>query len=148
MIQILLPVRHHFFEGDVNWTEEGHRMSWRMMLRTKEGSLNIRIVDNESGKITWVNLFDYLTPKQYTKVASHPDMLWQFVQILKEENEGKDISIYARGSVRLNGGEPNNLYKRDFDLSKVEWSPFRHSEWIWPYPGADKEQKSQFQESK
>ncbi|MEO8934257.1 MAG: HTTM domain-containing protein, partial [Xanthomarina sp.] len=30
IIQIALPLRHHFIEGNVLWTEEGHRLSWRM----------------------------------------------------------------------------------------------------------------------
>ena len=45
IIQILLPIRHHFIEGDVFYTEEGHRMSWRMMLRSKRGVGRLRIVD-------------------------------------------------------------------------------------------------------
>ena len=35
VIQIALPLRHWFFQDDVLWTEEGHRLSWRMMLRGK-----------------------------------------------------------------------------------------------------------------
>jgi len=34
-VQTLVPLRHNFIEGDANWTEEGHRFSWRMMLRAK-----------------------------------------------------------------------------------------------------------------
>ena len=36
-LQVALPLRHHFIQGDVLWTEEGHRMSWRMMLRSRSG---------------------------------------------------------------------------------------------------------------
>lgn len=41
IIQIALPLRHHFIEGDVLWTEEGHRLSWRMMLRERNGYITI-----------------------------------------------------------------------------------------------------------
>ena len=34
-IQLLLPIRHYFIKDDVLWTEEGHRLSWRMMLRSR-----------------------------------------------------------------------------------------------------------------
>jgi hypothetical protein len=34
-IQALLPLRHWLYPGDVNWTEEGHSFSWRMLLRDK-----------------------------------------------------------------------------------------------------------------
>ena len=34
-VQIAMPLRHLLIPGNVNWTEEGHRFSWRMKLRTK-----------------------------------------------------------------------------------------------------------------
>ncbi len=37
IFQILLPLRHWTYPGNVNWTEEGHRLSWHMMLRVKGG---------------------------------------------------------------------------------------------------------------
>ena len=45
VIQLILPIRHHFIEGDVLWTEEGHRLSWRMMLRERNGYITIQIKD-------------------------------------------------------------------------------------------------------
>ena len=35
IVQILVPLRLHLYEGDVKWTEYGHKFSWRMKLRTK-----------------------------------------------------------------------------------------------------------------
>ncbi|GAK92821.1 vitamin K-dependent gamma-carboxylase [Nonlabens ulvanivorans] len=37
IIMILLPLRHWVINDDVLWTEEGHRLSWRMMLRNRRG---------------------------------------------------------------------------------------------------------------
>lgn len=37
LIQLLLPLRHFLIEGNVAWTEEGYRLSWRMMTRDKSG---------------------------------------------------------------------------------------------------------------
>ncbi|MDX5442717.1 MAG: HTTM domain-containing protein, partial [Hymenobacteraceae bacterium] len=36
--QILVPLRHFLYPGNVNWTEEGHKFAWHMMLRSKSGS--------------------------------------------------------------------------------------------------------------
>lgn len=36
--QLLIPHRHYFSGQNVNWTEKGHRFSWRLMTRTKSGS--------------------------------------------------------------------------------------------------------------
>lgn len=57
--QSLFPLRHFFIEGDANWTEEGHRFSWRMMLRSKPaGHLSYWIKDegamkSEDGTLDW-----------------------------------------------------------------------------------------------
>eukprot|EP00467_Chlorarachnion_reptans_P025439 CAMPEP_0114537096 /NCGR_PEP_ID=MMETSP0109-20121206/29379_1 /TAXON_ID=29199 /ORGANISM="Chlorarachnion reptans, Strain CCCM449" /LENGTH=570 /DNA_ID=CAMNT_0001720929 /DNA_START=467 /DNA_END=2179 /DNA_ORIENTATION=- len=32
IFQLLLPLRHYMYKGDVNWYAEGHFFSWRMML--------------------------------------------------------------------------------------------------------------------
>ncbi len=41
--QVYLPVRHYFIPGNVFWTEEGHRMAWRMMLRNKAGEVVVYV---------------------------------------------------------------------------------------------------------
>lgn len=47
VIHILLPLRHWVIKDDVLWTEEGHRLSWRMMLRVKSGYANYKVVNKE-----------------------------------------------------------------------------------------------------
>jgi hypothetical protein len=85
LIQLLLPVRHHVITDNVLWTEEGHRMSWRMMLRSRSGTITFQVVDKKDGTKTVVDLEDYLTGKQMEKIASYPDFIWQFAQRLKSE---------------------------------------------------------------
>jgi hypothetical protein len=70
IIQIILPIRHWFIPGDVLRTEEGHRLSWRMMLRTKSGTINYKIVDKETGKITHVQKHK-LVSKKTTQTTCH-----------------------------------------------------------------------------
>jgi vitamin K-dependent gamma-carboxylase len=48
-LHLILPIRHHFIPGNVFWTEEGHRMSWRMMLRSKSGSVIFYVKNKETG---------------------------------------------------------------------------------------------------
>ena len=33
---VLVPLRHFAYPGEVHWTEEGHRFAWHMKLRDKE----------------------------------------------------------------------------------------------------------------
>jgi hypothetical protein len=135
VFQLLLPLRHLFYPGLVHWTEEGHRLSWHMMLRSKTGYVNFKV---KTDSAEWfVNPNDYLTAKQSRKVASHPDMAWQFIQILKEDLSTKGIrdpQIYAYGGVSLNGRKHSPLYNPEVDLSAVEWEPFKHASWLLPIP--------------
>lgn len=131
--QILLPLRHHLFPGNVSWTEEGHRLSWRMMLRQKVATVYFKVTDNNTGEEWTVMPTSYITPKQASAVAGRPDMAWQFVQIIKEEWKQKghtNISIYAISSVSLNGRESQPLYDPEYDLAQAEWKRFRSSEWV------------------
>ena len=57
LIQVLLPLRHHVIPGDVLWNEEGHRMSWRMMLRSRSGTIQFQLKNNkETGELQTVRL--------------------------------------------------------------------------------------------
>ncbi|NEV92660.1 HTTM domain-containing protein [Psychroflexus sp. YR1-1] len=130
-VQLVLPIRHHFIKGDVFWTEEGHRMSWRMMLRSKSGSVSFRVKNLNTGKSEYVKLQDYLTEKQQQTLLK-PDGIWQFTQKLKKEYAAKAIpaEIYARVKVSLNGRPPEYLVDPELDLTGIEWDYFKHNEWI------------------
>ncbi|MBZ9787298.1 HTTM domain-containing protein [Psychroflexus sp. CAK57W] len=132
-IQLLLPVRHHFIEGNVFWTEEGHRMSWRMMLRSKGGSASFQIKNLNTGQTEYVNLSDYLTTKQ-RRTLLKPDGIWQFTQKLKKEYAAKEIpvEIYARIKVGLNGRTPDYIVDPKLDLTSIEWNYYTHNDWILP----------------
>lgn len=132
VVQLLLPLRHHTFKGDVLWTEEGHRLSWRMMLRSRSGYARFRIVDKATQKGTLVNLDDYLTKKQKRKVGCYPDFMWQFAQHLKKEyqQQGKDIAVYVSGRVRVNQGKSQPLIDPKVDLANVPWKHFSHNDWV------------------
>ena len=133
--QILLPLRHWTFQDDVLWTEEGHRLSWRMMLRSKTGYVQLKVVDKKTKEIDYVNPATYVTPKQAKRVAVKPDMLWQFVQFLEKEyaKKGKEVAIYAEGRVRVNNHPYQKLFDPTVDLAAEEWSHFSHHHWLLPF---------------
>ena len=133
-MQIALPIRHWFIEDNVLWTEEGHRMSWRMMLRSKTGKSRFYVVDNESDKKTLVKLHEYLTPKQRQKVYSKPDFIWQFAQHLKNEysKNGLNISVFVECYISVNGRPLTKLIDPEIDLANVKWQPFKHAPWLLP----------------
>ncbi|WP_340066489.1 HTTM domain-containing protein [Ascidiimonas aurantiaca] len=134
VIHILLPLRHWVIKDDVLWTEEGHRMSWRMMLRTKSGYISFKVVNKDTGKTKIIDPKEFLSPKQSRMIASKPDVIWQFAQrIKKNENAlGNDVAIYAKGKVRVNQGTLKTLIDPEVDLAAEPWSHFKHHDWILP----------------
>ena len=134
--QIYLPLRHWHIPGDVLWTEEGHRLSWRMMLRTKSATAMFTVKDNATGEKFTVSLNDEMTTLQASRVISHPDMMWQFAQRLKNKysEEGRDISVYVRSHISVNGGPFYEYTDSTVDIASVKWKYFGHQEWILEEP--------------
>ena len=133
IIQIALPLRHHFIEGDVLWTEEGHRLSWRMMLRERNGYITIQIKDLKTGSVSIYNYRKNLTNKQAQNLATKPDFIWQYCQLIKEEYKGKPIAIYIDCKNSINKKEYKSLIDPNYDMAKAEWNYFAHNEWILLY---------------
>jgi len=132
-VQLLLPLRHYLYPGDVSWTEEGHNFSWHMKLRTKEGDAVFTVYHPQSGQTWTINPDDYLKSHQAVKLTK-PDLILQFAHHLAEEKrrEGYDnVEVRARVLVSLNGREPQLLVDPDVDLTKEQMSllPVR---WILP----------------
>jgi len=134
LIHIALPLRHHFITDDVLWTEEGHRLSWRMMLRTKSGRIKFTVIDKATNNTIPIKLDDYLTEKQRRSVSTKPDMIWQFAQHLKKDfaKKGKDVSVFAKTYVSVNGKRSKSLIDPEVDLANETWQHFKHNDWILP----------------
>lgn len=134
VVQIGLPLRHWFFEDNVLWTEEGHRLSWRMMLRSKSGRSTFKVVEKGTTDTIYVKKKDYLSRKQLRSVNSKPDMLWQFAQRLEKEYEekGKDVEVYIDAKVGVNGRPLRRLIDPKVDMAAEKWYHFKHHDWILP----------------
>lgn len=139
LVQLLLPLRHHLIKGDVGFTEEGHRLSWRMMLRAKSGYLNIYVEDKQTGERERIDLVQHLSPDQRSAIAGQPDMIWQLAQRLKSEYQakGQDVAVYANSKISLNGHKRLPLIDDKVDLGSVPWEPFKHADWILIYDTYD-----------
>ncbi len=134
VIQICLPLRHWFFKDDVLWTEEGHRLSWRMMLRGKSGRVAFKVVEKGTTDTVFIDKKDYLSRKQMRAITAKPDLIWQFAQRIEEEyaSKGKEVEVYAEGKISVNGGPYKPLIDPKVDLAAEEWQHFKHHDWILP----------------
>ena len=133
-LQLLVPLRHLLYPGNVHWTEEGHRFSWHMKLRDKSGKIRLFAKDPESGRLWVVDTRPYLTAKQRQKMLGRPDMILQFAHLLADELRGEgyaQIEIYADARVSLNGRRAQFLIEPQVDLA-AEPRNLRSASWIRP----------------
>jgi ABC-type multidrug transport system fused ATPase/permease subunit len=135
IVQLFLPLRHHLIKGDVLWTEEGHRLSWRMMLRSRGGSTFFKVVNKATGETIPYNIRKVLTPKQKNSMESKADMIWQMAQYIKKDFmvKGIDVAVYANSKASVNGHEWKTLIDPDTDLANTDWNYFFHCPWILLY---------------
>jgi len=134
-LQLLVPLRHHVYPGDVNWTEEGHRFSWRMKLRTKRADAVFTATDPASGKSWQLDNRDYLSTTQNEKVGRNPDMVIQFAQFMADrlEEEGVDgVEIRAEVDASLNGRARRPFIDPATDLAAERRSLWPPADWILP----------------
>lgn len=135
LFQLLLPLRHHLIAEDVLWTDEGHRLSWRMMLRSRGGYTDFFVEEKGTGKRLEYPLVEKLSNKQRNRIST-PDMIWQMAQRIKKEyaEKGIEVAVYAESWVSINGREYSKFVDETVDLAAVKWNYFGHNEWILPKP--------------
>ncbi len=134
VFQVLMPLRHFLYPGNVSWTEEGHNFSWHMKLRTKRGEALFTITHPQSGQTWTVDGSDHLDWRQMMKMATKPHMVLQYSHHLAEQKRAQgynDVEVRARVMSSLNGRKPQLLVDPNVDLAKERagWLPAR---WIMP----------------
>lgn len=128
-IQILMPLRGHFYDGNVGWHEAGFRYSWNVMRVEKTGHIEFRCHDTETGH-NWVEYPNqYLSPLQEKQMSFQPDMVLEFAHYLDEQSPN-DIEVYADAYVSLNGKAAKRYVDPTIDLSKEEDYAFCKYSWI------------------
>lgn len=135
IIQILLPLRHYIIKGDVLWTEEGHRLSWRMMLRERKGFTQFKVVEKTTGKLIIYDLNEKLNKKQIDLVSSKPDGIWQMAQYIKKEyaNKGIAVKVFVEARVSINRRPEKLLVDPNVDMASAKWDYFFHNDWVLLY---------------
>lgn len=134
IVQIALPLRHWFIKGDVLWTEEGHRLSWRMMLRQRSGFARFNVKDKATGQVEIYRFHD-MDQKQIDFAQSKPDGIWQMSQRISEEyrKKGKEVCVYVDAKVSVNSGPFRRFVDPERDMVTASWNYFGHSDWILLY---------------
>ncbi len=134
-LQLLLPLRSALYPGELFWTEQGYRFSWRVMLMEKAGYAVFRVQDPASGRAWEVANWDYLTPSQEKMMATQPDMMLQFAHFLEQQyaQEGiEDVAITADAFVTLNGRRSQRFIDPTVDLTAMPRG-YGSKTWILPF---------------
>ncbi|MEM8892649.1 MAG: HTTM domain-containing protein [Bacteroidota bacterium] len=131
-IQLLFPFRYLMYPGELFWTEEGYRFSWRVMLMEKAGYATFKIVNPEDGKRFYVDNSQFLTPLQEKHMSTQPDFMIQYAHYLEKHYQAQGIEdpeIYVESYVALNGRRSRPYVDPEIDLTKIEDS-WQHKDWI------------------
>ena len=132
MIQLCMPFRFLLYPGNLYWTEQGYRFSWRVMLMEKAGTTFFYVRDKATGKETEVSNSDYLTPMQEKMMSTQPDMMIQYARFLKKHYETlgmKQTEIVAEAYVTLNGRPSRLMVDKNTDLSVLK-DDYGQKKWI------------------
>jgi len=133
--QLLFPWRYLLYPGELFWTEEGYRFSWRVMLMEKSGYAQFKVVDGQSGRWFYVDNTDFLTPFQEKQMSFQPDFILEYAHFLKGHFEAqghRDVAVYVECYVALNGRRSQPYIDPGVDLAK-ERESLRHKTWILPF---------------
>jgi hypothetical protein len=131
-VQLLLPWRYLLYPGELFWTEEGYRFSWRVMLMEKSGYAQFKIVDGKTGSYFYVDNTDFLTPFQEKQMASQPDFILEYAHFLRnhfKEDGHKNVQVFVESYVSLNGRLSTPMVDPKVDLAQQHES-FEHKPWI------------------
>ena len=136
LAQIVVPMRHWLYPGNVRWNEEGYRFSWRVMLTEKVGHAQFRVTDPATGE-EWLEYPEnYLTPLQVERMAHQPDMVLATAHIIADDLSRKGrpgVEVRADVFVAFNGRRAERLIDPDVDLARIE-PGIAPKTWLLPVP--------------
>ena len=121
-VQLLVPLRHLAYPGNVRWTEEGYRFSWRVLVTEKTGLVKYRVTSRATGEERLVHPDEYLTPLQVERFAHQPDMVLAAAHIIRDDFIGRgheEVEVRADAFVTYNGRAVTRLIDPQVDLARI-----------------------------
>jgi vitamin K-dependent gamma-carboxylase len=134
VVQLLVPLRFALYPGAVNWTEQGFRFAWRVMLVEKSGQVEYDVVTESPRGRFHVYPRSELTPLQLRQMATQPDMIADYARHLRQSYEARgyrNVRVFADAWVSFNGRRSQRLVDPEVDLAAAPRS-FAPKPWILP----------------
>jgi hypothetical protein len=135
VFQILFPFRYLLYPGELFWTEEGYRFSWRVMLMEKAGYAQFYVTDAITKEKTLVNNSLFLSTFQEKQMATQPDFILEYAHYLHDYYKDTGINdpiITVTSYVALNGRLSQMYIDPKVNLAK-EKDSFQHKNWLLPF---------------
>lgn len=144
VIQVLIPLRFLLYPGNIFWSEEAFRFSWRVMLMHKEGMTTFYVRDRKTGGEIEIDNRQFLTVSQIDQMATQPDFILQYADFLHHTFRDTVLNfgasqvhllnpgIYAESYVSLNGRPSRKFLDKKHDLTQIEYN-FAARKWLEPY---------------
>jgi hypothetical protein len=134
-VQLAVPLRFLLHPGDVLWSEQGFRFSWRVMLVEKTALARFTAVDPDRGEAWEVPPESLLTPVQARQMRTQPDLIRAFARALRRAEEARGrrrVAVHADVRVSLNGASSRPLVDPRCDLA----AEGLEDGWILPLDGS------------
>jgi hypothetical protein len=135
LVQIAMPLRHRLYDGNVLWTEQGMRWSWKVLVREKNGAVTFHVTLPD-GRRRVVEPRRYLTDIQEREMSGQPDLILQLAHHIADEHRRAgdgEVEVRAEARVSLNGRAAADLVDPTVDLARVE-DGLGPARWILPAP--------------
>ena len=134
IIQLFLPLRHFLYSGNLLWTEQGYRFSWRVMLIEKRGHAVFKVINDENKDVITVENEEFLTKFQEKQMSFQADFILEYAHFIGDIYKARGIKnpiVLVDNYVTLNGRLSKRFVANDINLYKEKES-FKSKEWIIP----------------
>lgn len=135
VFQLTFPFRYLVYPGELFWTEEGFRFSWRVMLMEKAGYTQFTVTDSKTKNQIKVNNGHFLTAFQEKQMAFQPDFILEYAHFLHDYYQKIGVNnpeVRVESYVALNGRLSKLYIDQNINLAKENES-FQHKTWILPF---------------
>ncbi|MDB9932753.1 HTTM domain-containing protein [Flavobacteriales bacterium] len=123
IFQFLFPFRYLLYSGDLFWTEQGYRFSWRVMLMEKAGYASFKVFPYGDDRSITVQNSDFLTPQQEKMMSTQPDFIIQYAHFIGKHYQVNDLIkpiVNVDSYVSINGKGSQSYVKNDLDLMLIK----------------------------
>jgi hypothetical protein len=126
VVNLVVPLRHYAYAGDVTENEAGYYGSLRVMLTEKTGTARFLVTDPTTDQAWTVAPGDYFEPWQVGQLASRRDLLITAAHVVAAEARADGhprVEVRADAWVSINGRQRRRLVDPALDLAALERRP-------------------------